>query len=147
MTDEQREERTSRPSSGRPRVLFVCTHNAGRSVLAAALTRAHAGDRLVAESAGVAPDAEPSPVTVASLAEVGIDDSGHIPRLLTEEQVRNADVVVAMKPGLPIPHLDGVRYETWSLPDPTGWDLDGSRVLRDVIDHRVHRLIDDLRAD
>ena len=134
-------------TSPRPKVLFVCTHNAGRSALGAALARARAGDRLTVESAGVAPDEQPNPVTIASLAELGIDDAGHRPTALTEERVRRADVVVAMKPHLPLPQVDGVRYENWSLPDPDGWDVDGIRALRDDIDRRVASLIDDLTAD
>lgn len=126
--------------SGRPRVLFVCTHNAGRSALAAALTRARYGDRVHVESAGVAPQAAASDVTIASLAEIGIDDSTHVPSALTADRVAAADLVIAMKPGLPIPHVDGVDYQTWTLPDPDGWDVNGIRALRDDIDHRVAQL-------
>lgn len=124
----------------RPRVLFVCTHNAGRSALAAALARAQFGDRIDVESAGVNPQAAPSDVTIASLAEIGIDDSHHVPTALTAERVAAADIVVAMKPGLNIPHIDGVRYDTWSLPDPAGWDVDGIRPLRDNIRGRISEL-------
>ena len=134
------------PSTERPTVLFVCTHNAGRSALGAALARRRGGDRLTAVSAGVAPDQQANPVTIASLAEIGIDDSAHRPTALTEARVRAADVVVAMKPGLSLPQVDGVRYETWSLPDPAGWDVDGIRPLRDDIDRRVQTLIDELTA-
>lgn len=76
----------------------------------------------------------------ASLAELGIDDSHHAPTALTLEGVAAADIVVVMKPGLSIPQVDGVRYETWSLPDPSGWDVDGIRALRDDIWRRVAEL-------
>ena len=124
----------------KPTVLFVCTHNAGRSALAAALARAQFADRMDAESAGVAPASEPSEVTIASLAEVGIDDSGHVPSALTPERVAAADIVVAMKLGLDIPQVDGVRYETWTLPDPHGWDVDAIRPLRDHISEQVAQM-------
>ena len=124
------------------KVLFVCTHNAGRSALAAALAREYG--RILASSAGVAPANEASPVTIASLAEIGIDDSRHQPSAVTEQRVRGADVVVAMKPGLALPQVDGVRYETWSLPDPSGWDIDGIRPLREEINRRVLTLIEEL---
>lgn len=124
----------------RPRVLFVCTHNAGRSALAAALARTQFGDRIDVESAGVNPQAAPSDVTIASLAELGIDDSHHIPTALTPERVAAADVVVTMKPGLDIPLINDIRYETWSLPDPSGWDIDGVRALRDDIARQVIEL-------
>ena len=60
-------------------LLFVCTHNAGRSALAAALGRHLAGDRADVASAGVAPSDAPSEDTIASLAELGIDGPAHVP--------------------------------------------------------------------
>lgn len=124
----------------RPRALFVCTHKAGRSALAAALARAKFGDRIHVESAGIDPQDAPSDVTIASLAEVGIDDSHHIPTALTAERVAAADIVVAMKPGLDIPKINGVRYDTWALPNPDGWDIDSVRTLREEISRRISKL-------
>jgi hypothetical protein len=46
-----------------------------------------------------------------------------------------------MKPGLPIPQLDGVAYETWDLPNPQGWEAPAIRPLRDHIDDRVADLL------
>jgi arsenate reductase len=129
---------------GRPRVLFVCTHNAGRSALASALAAHHAADRLDVDSAGTDPDPRPSAATIATLAELGIDAAAHRPSAVTADRIAAADVVVAMKPGLDLPHVDGVRYETWSLPDPAGWDADGIRPLREEIDRRVRTLITEL---
>ncbi|MGY1914237.1 arsenate-mycothiol transferase ArsC [Blastococcus sp. SYSU DS0973] len=132
------------PAGRRPRVLFVCAHNAGRSALAVALARHRAADRIEADSAGTTPDPEPSASTIATLAELGIDASTHRPTAITAERVAAANVVVAMKPGLDLPHAVGVRYETWRLSDPAGWDTEGIRPLRDEIDRRVQALIADL---
>ncbi len=127
-----------------PAVLFVCVHDAGRSALAVALARHRAADRIDADSAGTTPDDGPSAATVATLAELGIDASAHQPSAVTADRVAAADVVVAMKPGLELPHVDGVRYQTWSLPDPAGWDAEGIRPLRDEVDRRVKVLIAEL---
>ena len=126
----------------KPTVLFVCTHNAGRSALGAALAREAAGDRATVLSAGVAPADEPSEGTIASLAEIGIDDSDHVPTKITEEMVRQADIVIAMKPGLAIPQDEGVTYEIWELPNPEGWEVEELRPLRDHIQERVTGLLD-----
>ena len=133
-------------SPPKPTILFVCTHNAGRSAFAAALARTRGGEFVNAESAGVDPADSASEVTIASLAELGIDDSAHRPSAITEQRVRDADVIVAMKPGLKLPHVPGGRYETWSLPDPQGWDVDGIRALRDDIDARVQKLLNEFTA-
>ena len=128
-------------SATKPTLLFVCAHNAGRSALAAALARQQAGDRATVLSAGTTPAQTPSAGTIASLAEIGIDDTAHVPTQLTEDLVRSADVVVAMKPGLPIPQVDGVTYETWDLPNPHGWEAPAIRPLREHISGRVKDLI------
>lgn len=125
----------------KPTLLFVCTHNAGRSALGAALARRRADDRATVLSAGMAPADRPSDVTIASLAEVGIDDSGHIPSPVTESLVASSTAVVAMKPGLGLPQIDGVTYETWDLPNPAAWDVDAVRPLRDHIDGLVTELL------
>ncbi|GAB3197502.1 hypothetical protein GCM10027062_09320 [Nocardioides hungaricus] len=125
----------------KPTLLFVCTHNAGRSALGAALARHQAGERADVASAGIAPADQPSEGTIASLAELGIDDTGHVPTQLTEDLVRKATVVVAMKPGLDLPQVDGVSYETWDLPNPQGWAVDAIRPLRDHINDRVADLL------
>ncbi|MFE6645905.1 low molecular weight phosphatase family protein [Nocardioides sp. NPDC057772] len=130
-----------------PTLLFVCTHNAGRSALGAALARDAAGERATVLSAGVAPAEGPSEGTIASLAEIGIDDSGHVPTKITEEMVRRADIVIAMKPGLDIPQVDGVTYEIWDLPNPAGWEVEALRPLRDHIRERVIALLERAGAE
>ena len=126
----------------KPALLFVCTHNAGRSALGAALARHRAGERATVLSAGMAPAATASEGTIASLAEIGIDDSAHVPTQLTRDIVAASTVVVAMKPGLDIPQVDGVTYETWDLPNPQGWEATSIRPLRDHIDALVTELLD-----
>jgi arsenate reductase (thioredoxin) len=114
--------------------------------LAAALAGHHAADRIKVDSVGTDPAPAPSASTIATLAELGIHGSGHRPTAVTADRVA-ADLVVAMKPGLDLPRVDGVRYETWSLPDPAGWDSEGIRPLRDEIDRRVQNLLAELTLE
>ena len=131
-------------TNAKPTLLFVCVHNAGRSQLAAGLAALRGGDQVNVLSAGLDPDDRVSAVAMASLAEAGIDRSDQTPTKLTDDMVAQADVVVALKPGLDLPHRDGVRYETWPLPDPAEWDIDGIRPLRDYIDTKVRELLTEL---
>ena len=119
-------------------------HNAGRSQLAAGLAAHRGGDRVTVLSAGMDPDTKVSEVALASLAEVGIDRSDQTPTALTADLVAHADVVISLKPGLDIPWHDGVRYETWPLPDPATWDVDSIGGLRNHLDDRVQRMMHDL---
>ena len=131
-------------TNAKPTLLFVCVHNAGRSQLAAGLAALGGGDQVNVLSAGLDPDEKVSDAALASLAEAGIDRSGQTPTKLTDDLVAQADVVVALKPGLDLPHPEGVRYETWPLPDPAEWDIDGIRPLRDYIDAKVQQLLTEL---
>ncbi len=53
------------PAAGKPTVLFVCIHNAGRSQMAAGYLRHLAGDRIEVLSAGSEPRDQINPVAVA----------------------------------------------------------------------------------
>jgi len=124
-------------------VLFVCVANSGRSVLAERLFRRRAGDRHAARSAGSAPGVEPHPVVLEALREVGIDATDHVPHRLDDEDVQWADVVVATCDDA-CPVIPGKRYVSWQLPDPKERPLDEVRKLRDEIESRVERLLEEL---
>ncbi|MGH9155614.1 MAG: arsenate reductase ArsC [Acidimicrobiales bacterium] len=129
---------------GTTEVLFVCIHNAGRSQMAAALLDHHGGGRVRARSAGSAPASTVNPAAVAVMAEVGIDLSVAVPKLLTDDAVRAADVIVTMGCGDACPVLPGRTYRDWQLADPAGQGNDQVRVIRDEIDRRVRMLIAEL---
>jgi arsenate reductase len=133
-------------TAGRPEVLFVCVHNAGRSQVAAALLERYAGDRVRVHSAGSEPAERLHPEVVEALAEIGIDVSAETPRPLTDEAVRDADTVVTMGCGDACPVYPGKRYLEWDLDDPAGKSLDEVRAIRDEIDRRVRALADELVA-
>ncbi|HEX2176784.1 MAG TPA: arsenate reductase ArsC [Nocardioidaceae bacterium] len=130
--------------SVRPEVLFVCVHNAGRSQMAAALLQHHAAGRVTVRSAGSAPSEHINPAVVEVMHEVGIDLSQELPKPLSTESVRAADVVVTMGCGDACPVFPGKRYLDWELEDPAGKDADVVRRIRDEIDSRVHALLADL---
>lgn len=106
--------------AGVPEVLFMCTHNAGRSQMAAALLAREAGDRIRVTSAGSAPAAEVNPAVVAAMAEIGIDVSREIPKRLSAGQAEAADVVVTMGCGDACPVFSSKRYLDWNCPTPPG---------------------------
>lgn len=132
--------------SARPVVLFLCVHNAGRSLAARVLLQHHAGGRVDVRSAGSEPADELNPAVVAVLHERGLDTAGEVPRLLTEEDARVADVVVTMGCGDTCPVYPGTRYLDWELPDPAGLPVDQVRPIVDDIDRRVQGLLADLTA-
>jgi len=125
-------------------VLFVCTHNAGRSQMAAALLDHQAAGRVQVTSAGSQPADQLNPAVVAAMAEIGLDLSHEFPKPLTAGKVQAADVVITMGCGDACPIYPGKRYEDWDLPDPAGLDLAAVRPIRDDIAQRVQHLLADL---
>jgi arsenate reductase (thioredoxin) len=132
--------------AGIPEVLFVCTHNAGRSQMAAALLDHRAAGRLHVTSAGSQPADQLNPAVVQAMAEIGLDISREFPKPLTNDQVQAADVVITMGCGDACPIYPGRRYLDWDLPDPAGLDLEAVRPIRDAIRDRVQALVRELTA-
>src|SRR5215470_4145400 len=129
-----------------PQVLFVCTHNAGRSQMAAALLDHRAAGRVRVTSAGSQPASRLNPAVVVAMAEIGLDLSHEYPKPLTTGKVQAADVVITMGCGDACPIYPGKRYEDWDLPDPAGLTVEQVRPIRDEIDRHVRQLLADLMA-
>ncbi len=127
-----------------PEVLFVCTHNAGRSQMAAALLDHEAAGRVRVTSAGSQPARQLNPAVVQAMAEIGLDLSREYPKPLTTGQVRAADAVITMGCGDACPIYPGKRYLDWNLPDPAGLSVEEVRPIRDEICRRVRQLAADV---
>ncbi|MBV7697762.1 low molecular weight phosphatase family protein [Streptomyces sp. TRM70350] len=127
-----------------PEVLFVCTENAGRSQLAAALMRHRAGDAVRVLTAGSRPGTEIAPVVERLLAEQGLDVGDEFPKPLTAEVVTAADVVVTLGCGDACPVRPGRRYLDWDLPELAGLDIESARSVRDALAVRVDGLLHEL---
>jgi len=131
-------------------VLFVCTHNAGRSQMAEAFFKRGAPADVRAESAGQAPAPGVWPEVVEAMREVGIDLSGNRPRKLTVEMQLHADWAITLACGATCPYVP-TTVEDWDIPDPKGKPLEEVRGIRDAIEARVKDLIeqrlDAIRAD
>jgi len=128
----------------RPEILFACVHNAGRSQMAAALATLRSGGAVAVRSAGSDPADRVDPAVVQAMAELGVDLRAETPKALTDEAVREADVVVTMGCGDACPVYPGKRYLDWDLADPAGRDLETVRAIRDEIDRRVQALLAEL---
>lgn len=125
----------------KPSVLFVCVHNAGRSQMAAAFLTHLSQGAVEVRSAGSAPADEVNPAAVQAMAEVGIDIAAEKPKILTDQAVRESDVVVTMGCGDSCPFYPGKRYEDWVLDDPAGKGVESVRPIRDEIRRRVDDLL------
>ena len=105
-------------SDGRPTVLFLCTHNAGRSQMALGFFIHLAGDNGVAWSGGSEPGNEINPAAIEAMAEIGIDITSEFPKPWTDEIVQAGRY--HRHDGLRrcLPHLPGQTLQNGKYPIP-----------------------------
>lgn len=129
-------------------IAFVCVHNAGRSQMAAALARRLAPPGVNIVSGGTDPGVKVNPIVVEAMLEKDVDLRGAVPRKLGYEEAMSADYFITMgcSPDEACP--TGYRGDTrdWELPDPKGKSLAEVRAIRDAIEVKVKRLLDEVSA-
>lgn len=128
-------------------VLFICTHNSARSVMAAGLLNRLHGDRYRAYSAGSEPR-DVNPFAVRVMAEIGINVSSHRPTRAADFQEQPIDIVVTVcdnaRETCPL-FLGAIESRHQSFADPsaaTGSDgekLGAFRAARDAIRAWIER--------
>ncbi len=132
-------------------VLFVCTHNAGRSQMAQALFDRYAPPDVRAESAGQEPRREGVwPNVVQVMREVGLELGDRRPKKLTVGMQLHADWAVTLACGGTCPYVPAM-VEDWNIPDPADRPLEEVRTIREAIEYRVRDLVEQrlelIRAD
>jgi protein-tyrosine-phosphatase len=123
-------------------VLFVCTHNAGRSQMARAFFERHGPPTRRGRRAGQEPAAQVWPRVVEVMAEVGIDLADRRPTKLTVEMQLHADWAITLACGAQCPYVP-TTVEDWDIPDPSGRSLEEVRSIRDAVEVRVRELVDE----
>ena len=129
-------------STGKPRVLVLCTGNSCRSHMAEGILREAAGDILEVHSAGSRPAGYVHPKAVEAMAEIGIDISGHTSKHMDEFLDRDIETVITVcgNADQACPVFPGqVHRHHWPFDDPahaTGTEeqiMDEFRRVRDEI--------------
>ena len=144
LPDRRGDRRWRSPMTGTPVVLFLCVHNAGRSLAAKVLLKHYAAGAVEVRSAGSEPAEQLNQSVVTILSERGLDASGESPKALTDHDARTADVVVTMGCGDTCPWYPGGRYVDWDIADPAGQPLKRVRLIVDDIDGHVQALLREL---
>ena len=134
------------------KLLFLCTHNACRSILSEAITRRLAAGRIDAASAGISPASQVHPLTLKFLHQHGYDT--------TDLYSKSIEAVRAFEPAAVITVCNSAAREScpvwlgraskahWGLPDPShfnGSGTDGDKAFARVvatIEGRIGRLLE-----
>jgi len=137
--------RLLKPFVGRKKILFACRENACRSQMASAFARHVAGDKIEAISGGTDPANRIDPVMAEAMAEKGIDMAFRKPKSL-ESVISHIqpDIVITMGCDEECPFIPDVKRYDWDLTDPAGKPIEIMRDVRDLIEKRVSKLIDQL---
>jgi protein-tyrosine-phosphatase len=114
------------PSDDRLRILFLCTGNSARSIMAEAIANHRYPDRLLAFSAGSRPKDRPHPLALATLRRRDIDCAGAFSKPIEMFADESFDLVVTLCDSAahePCPAFPGAPLTRhWGLPDPPAAD-------------------------
>lgn len=145
-------------------VLFVCTGNSCRSIMAEGLLKKYlkelGKENIEVRSAGIIalPERAPTPETIEVMGEEGLDVSGYSSKSLTRDLIKNSDLILVMEKM----HADAVANmapeavpKTFLLKefggriddqndtdvrDPIGMPLDEYRDCLDTVKRHIERI-------
>lgn len=134
------------------KLLFICTHNRCRSILAEAITNQVSAGKIIAASAGSSPQREVHPLSLKYLQEANFNTVGLRSQSWHEYNTFSPDAILtlcdsAANEVCPVWFDDAVQVH-WGLPDPSADIMDeqteraGFKHTIDVIQRRVQRLLD-----
>ena len=125
------------------KILFACIENAGRSQMAEGFFKKYAPKGWSAMSGGTSPKSYVNPIAIQVMQEVGIDISNHESKMITEDQIRAAELKVNMgcMDTTKCPSFMLGNYVDWGIEDPKNKPIEKVREIRDQIDAKVKELV------
>ena len=131
----------------RPRILFVCEHDAGAARLCAAYLDHLAGDRYEVLAAALEPAGALRSEAAAVLAEDGVPVVDGPGRRMTPDLADIVDRVITLGFTLNPEVAQGVTREEWGIPSPAGRPVQEVRVIRDIARRLIEKLVARLDAE
>lgn len=128
-------------------VLFICSRNAGKSQMAAALMDLVSGGTVTSYSAGTNPGTVINHEAVDSLAETGADMSAGTPKAIDASVVEKVDRVVILGSEANPSIDEAIPTERWITYEPSEDGVTGAErmnMIRDEIADRVRELFHEL---
>jgi protein-tyrosine-phosphatase len=137
-------------------VLFACTQNVIRSVMASAIMRHFYGHRVYVASCGVKPGAA-DPFVAAVMDEMGIDIGKHRPQGFEDLEDSSFDIVISLSPeahhrALEMTRTMAIEAEYWPTMDPSitagsrEQIMDGYRDVRDMLVRKIRERFGSMAA-
>lgn len=123
-------------------ILFVCVHNSGRSQMAEEFLKQFGEKEVGVKSAGTTPYTKINSLVTKVMLEKGIDISHNKPKIITQDMVDEADLIITM--GCSIDKSCPATFvpsEDWGLDDPQGKTIEEIRVIRDKVEEKTIQLL------
>lgn len=133
--------------SYRPRVLFVCEHDAGASRICAAYLDHMAGDRYESLAAALEPAESLRPEVATVLTEEGLTVKDEPGLTMTSDLADIVDRIVTLGFTLNPEVARDVPREEWGIPSPAGHQLQEVRIIRDTVRRLIEKLVARLDAE
>lgn len=130
----------------KPRFLFVCVENAGRSQMAEGFARAYGKDGIEANSAGSKPSGKLNPTVVDAMKEAGVDISSQRSKGFDALPYKEYDYMVTMGCEDTCPIYPTKEMIGWKIEDPKGKTIEKVRKIRDEIKKKTEELIEKVLA-
>lgn len=133
-------------------VLFLCTGNSCRSIMAEALLSHFGDERLISYSAGSYPTGEVNPLSLTTLRNRGISTTGYRSKSWNDFDNHHIDVVITVcdaAAGESCPIFPGKPLKAhWGVPDPASFQGNDQEIYNefsricDILERRIKALID-----
>ena len=126
------------------KILFVCVENACRSQMAAGFAEVLGKGRLEVYSGGSRPSSQINPLAIEVMKEKDIDLSGRRPKGLNDLPPVEMDYLITMGCEQTCPAVPARKIIEWQIPDPKGKPIDEIRRIRDMLEAKVKKLLEEV---
>ena len=111
------------------------------------MQKIHGGTEVEAYSAGSKPSGIINPKAIAAMKELGYDLSSHNSKTLEEvKSYAPFDAVVTMGCGDACPWMPAKQFIDWQIPDPRNMNEEEFREVRDLIEQKVKKLLQEVKS-
>jgi arsenate reductase len=143
IIEESQVKRVIRMNKGKNKIAFICVENARRSQIAQGFAESLGQGKVEVYSAGSHPASQIDPLVIEVMREKGIDLSSRHPKGLNDLPPVEMDYLVTMGCEETCPAVLAKKIIEWQIPDPKGKPIDEIRRIRDVLEAKVKKLLEE----